>query len=100
MHLTLTEDNGLRALAEPIMDFPRSRSCTNTTSRLGSSQSLIVTTDECAWFGNPVASIVRPMNRPVAIMGATEEAAILMNPDVTAAVAAALPDLEAWEQTL
>jgi len=99
MHLKLTEGNGIAALPEPIADFPRPAGFGNATNTFGSSQSLFVSTDEQAWISDIVA-FVRPLNRSVAVIGAEEEAQILLHPDVAAAVAAAISDLEAWEQTL
>jgi hypothetical protein len=99
MHLTLTEGNGIGALAEPIMDFPRSPRIGNTTNTLGASQSLIATTDEHTWIGEAVA-FFRPMNRSVAMISATDEAQALSHPDVVAAIEAAIPELEAWERDL
>lgn len=99
MHLTLTEGNGLAALAEPIADFPRSAGFGNTTNTFGSSQSLCISTDEQTWISD-VVGFVRSMNRSVAVISAEEEAQILSHPDVVAAVDAAVFDLEAWEQTL
>jgi hypothetical protein len=99
MHLKLTEGNGIAALAEPIMDFPRTVPFGNATSVLGSSQSLIVVTDE-QWLEGDIVAIIRPMNRSLLAMDDIEEARILSHPDVVAAIDAALPDIEAWERTL
>ena len=99
MDLKLTEGNGIAALAEPIMDFPRFVAFGNATNALGSSQSLIVTTDE-QWLGRDIVATVRPMNRSLIVIDEIEEARILSHPDVVAAIDASLPDIEAWERTL
>jgi hypothetical protein len=99
MDLKLTEGNGIAALAEPMADFSRRAGFGNATNTVGPARSLLVSNDEQAWISDIVA-IARPMNLSVAVINAEEEAQILSLPDVAVAVGAAIPDLEAWEQTL
>jgi hypothetical protein len=63
---------------------------------------LLVSYDEESLLPEPREGLVvaAPKNSSAAVSRTDEEARILSNPDVVAAVEAALPDLEAWEQTL
>jgi hypothetical protein len=45
-------------------------------------------------------AVIPPRNVTAQISKAAEEARILSHPDVVAAIAEALPDLESWEKTL
>ncbi len=63
---------------------------------------LLASYDEESLLPEPreVLIVVPPKNSSATVSRTDEEARILANPDVVAAVEAALPDLEAWEQTL
>jgi hypothetical protein len=52
-------------------------------------------------FGQRTSTIIAaPTNRTARVSRAAEEARVLAHPDVITAIESALPDLEAWEDTL
>lgn len=95
--LKLTEGNGIAALGEPLVDFPRISWASNAAPPATASQPIFIVTDE-AFLDIDVVAPIRPGNRPVVGMDAAEEERILKHPDVVAAIDATLPAIEAWER--
>ena len=55
---------------------------------------------EGAWPYADMAPFASPVNHSAAVAHAVEEQYILLHPEVSAAVEAAVTDLEAWERSL
>jgi hypothetical protein len=66
----------------------------------GQQPALIALAEPVSYGQREKTIIAMPLNRTARVSRATEEARVLAHPDVIAAIESALPDLEAWEDTL
>ena len=84
--------------AAPILGRPMHFA--NHFGAKGQQPALLVLEEPTIFRQHEVTAIAAPANRTLRVSLATEEARVLAHPDVIAAIASALPDLEAWEGTL
>jgi hypothetical protein len=92
--MQLTEENALEILAKPRSETLR------PAGPIAAWQPLLRTPDELAWISDSALVASRSRNQFIELIGGADEATVLSHPDVIAAIDAALPDIDAWGNTL
>jgi hypothetical protein len=98
MHQLLKESNSIAALPpESVTEAPHLSAGANGMDVLIGTQVIISAAPE-EWMEREYVGFVKRENRSLLPMDEGEESRILSDPDVAAAIDAALPEIEAWER--